>query len=399
MKRNCYIKLIEDPGDVSSYLLLAKIFREEGDIKKSSRVLLKCIEVHEGHPESLFWLSHQMILEPGSVPLLQLEKSFRAGIPDSCDNRSYILFALAKVKEKICSYEESFFLYKYANQQRKEALGLVNTDAVLYVERADLVETVDRNVREVYHQKLCDDNGSDLLFVVGLPRCGSTLVETILSLAEGTEAKGESEYSRRAIRASSVLKKFSNKAIDLGSLNSSLNLFRKTYRSFVCKSSLVKIDKTLYNFYYLGIISLVWPEAKIVHVLRNPLDQIISSWTSRFAEGQTYSLELADLVKVQIAYQKLMHYWRDLLGNRMYNCNYEKLVKDPIKETKSLAKYCCLQWNEKMLNPQRSNRIIRTASFQQVRVPINDRSIGRWKNYYKELYPYLLTLQQANIEI
>jgi len=136
-----------------------------------------------------------------------------------------------------------------------------------------------------------------------------------------------------------------------------------------------------------------------VHVYRNPLDQIISAWTSRFAQGHHYALELYDLVNVQIAYQKLMKYWKTVIGNRVYQCSYEKLVLEPRIETKLLSEFCGLHWTEQMLRPQSSKRIVRTASFQQVRLGINTRSIGRWKNYEKQLIPFFNELKEEDIEI
>lgn len=389
------------PEDVEGALRLAAAFRETGQLQQASRTLLRLLDHQPGHPEALFWLSHQMSLEPDSPALLQLERCWEQGGPGTADERSYVLFALARVREQQGRWTEAFGLYQQANQARQQALGLLNTDAVLYVEQADLMQHLDRQLEGLADLAASADSGRDLVFLVGLPRCGSTLVETMLGQAEGALARGELRALPKAVRETNLLQTLRQEPLLPEPVAAGLASVGAAYRlDLGSEQAAISLDKTLTNFLYLGLIVRIWPQARIVHVERHPLDQILSAWCTRFREGHHYSLALTDLVRVQIAYRRLMEHWHAVLpAERLYRCRYEQLVQAPEPESEALARFCGLRWCESMLQPQRSTRRVLTASFQQVRQPIHDRSIGRWRHYAAELEPYAAQLREAGVVV
>lgn len=403
-------QLLLEPVSRQTLLQLAEWYRDRGALHQSTRCLQLLLRHVPGDPEALFWISHQggvLRQAEATAQLEHLQRSLDDGDLDpslSPDALSFLYFALAKLREEQQRWQEAFQLYSLANQQRKRALGLLNTDAVHYVEQAQLMVHLDARVALGLAGDPCletsaddGDPGDDLVFIVGLPRCGSTLVETMLGLVEQVEPLGELRALPEAVRETGLLELLRRDPLDPAGIEAGLQRFRAAYRSVVPPSSGHTVDKTLTNYFYVGLIAWAWPKARIVHVLREPLDQILSAWKARFREGHHYSLELADLVRVQQAYRRLMRIWHERYGERIHLCRYEQLVADPVQHTKALAQFCGLAWSEHMLHPQLSRRVVRTASFQQVREPVHRSSVESWRRYAQELEPYRLQLEQAGL--
>jgi hypothetical protein len=150
---------------------------------------------------------------------------------------------------------------------------------------------------------------------------------------------------------------------------------------------------------YVGLILLAWPSASVVHVFRQPLDQMLSAWKARFREGHHYSLEFGALVQLQNAYQRLMRYWHQRYPLRLFLCQYETLIDHPEDMTEILSRFCGITWSERMLQPQHSRRLVRTASFQQVRQPIHRQSVSSWRRYEAQLQPYRAQLEAAGLSL
>ncbi len=385
--------------EVEKLLALAQIHRESGDIDKATSVIESLLKQFPGHPEALFWLSQQTRIQIGSTAFKQLEDWYEKGGARSPDQRSYLWFALARVREDQGRWDEAYELYLNANKERKISLNLFNTDARIYIGQAKLHRALYKKLKRLPTFVFGSDHGRDLVFIVGLPRCGSTLVETILCGYPEVKPLGEINAFREALQETEIISLLEDDATSLNQISKRLDSIDTAYRRKLPCDLGIKVDKTLTNFYFLGLISRIWPAARIIHVQRHPLDQIVSAWRSRFLKGHSYSLELRDLVKVFISYRQLIDFWKIELGPRIYHCKYEQLVTNPKSETSSLAAFCGIPWSEKMLRPQDANRIIKTASFGQVRQPINDRSIGQWKNFSNHLSQYKSELIEAGIDI
>ena len=372
-------------------------YRETGQISKSNNVLRKILEINPLNVEAFFWLSNQEDLSKDSSLLNNLDLCLQRKAYLSDNDSSYLYFALARVREYQSRYNEAFDLYHLANQFRKKSLNLFNTDSRIYLGQARLHKSLFVSLRKFPNYVLGSTGGDDLTFIIGLPRCGSTLVEAILSMAEETNCLGETGTLQKVIYDLNILKHLESDIFSKKIFQEKMFLINAAYRKEIGRTDFIKIDKTLSNFYLVGLISRVWPAAKIIHVQRQPLDQLLSAWKSRFQKGHTYTLELEDLVKVYIAYKDLMGFWNKELGSKIYTCKYEELVRNPLAKTKELAQHCGLQWTEKMLYPQYSKLSIKTASYKQVREPINDNSINNWRNYETKLKPYIQALVNEGI--
>ncbi len=378
---------------------LSKNYREKGDIFNSNNILREIIENEPSNFEALFWLSQQADLTKDQFILKRLDQCLKELNNKSADQISYLYFAIAKVREKQKRYKEAFEFYEKANKQRKLGLCLFNTDAKIYVGQAKLHQKLFESLNRCPNYVLGSSEGYDLVFIIGLPRCGSTLVETILSMAPNVSCFGESGALPKVVHEIDILNLLEKSKFNFNDYYLQAELLKKLYRNEIGLVDGIVVDKTLNNFYLAGLISRVWPEAKIVHVKRNPLDQILSAWKSRFEKGHSYSLNLTDLVKVYISYNNLMNFWDSKLRTRIYTCRYEDLVFNTFEATNRLAKFCGIKWNPKMLSPEDSKILVKTASYKQVREPINYNSVDNWKIYADKLEPYIEQLLEAGIPL
>ena len=158
-----------------------------------------------------------------------------------------------------------------------------------------------------------------------------------------------------------------------------LNLLSKEFR--------ITINKWFYNYQYSGIIANEIPNCKIVHCFRNPLDNILSINRANFESSNYFSSSLIDSTKVYLDQEQIMSIYKDKFHQKIYDLNYDLLVKNPTKEIKSLINWLGWEWNASYLSPDLNERAVYTASDIQVRSPINPKSIGGWKNYKAMLRP------------
>jgi tetratricopeptide (TPR) repeat protein len=216
-----------------------------------------------------------------------------------------------------------------------------------------------------------------LIFIVGLPRCGSTLVETILSQNRDLIDLGEVPYLNQAMACGSTIEAIRS------SYQAAVEA-RADYRSDAAALS----DKFLYNFAYCPVLAAAFPDCRIVHVHRNPMDNLWSTFTNHFAQGNEWTYSLDHSVAAYHLYRQVMAAHEQRIPGRIYHLNYDHLTQQPEKVIPSLIEHCGFQWDEAYLHPERGRRQIHTASAVQARSPINSRSVGGWQHYQGLLQPY-----------
>ena len=222
-------------------------------------------------------------------------------------------------------------------------------------------------------------NNPEAIFIVGMPRSGSTLLESILSMNEEAIDLGETEIFERSFIKWDQSKR-TNKDLNLADLY--WNQLRKKYSNFN-----ITTNKFLYNYQYAGIIAREIPNAKIIHCYRNPLDNILSIYRAKFSKGNEFSSCLVDCVKVYLNHDEIMEKYKKDYNSSIYSLDYDLLVTNPNEEIKSLINWLGWQWNDIYLNPHLNKRSVSTASSVQVRSPINSKSVGGWRNYENMLSP------------
>ena len=219
--------------------------------------------------------------------------------------------------------------------------------------------------------------GPRMIFIVGLPRSGSTLVETILSQNRQLLDLGEVPYLDQSMAKNSTIQSIRS------SYCAALEA-RSDYRA----DADALTDKSLYNFAYCSLLAAAFPDCRILHVHRNPMDNLWSTFTNHFAQGNEWSYNLDQSVAFYHVYRQVMAAHEQIIPGRIYHLNYDQLTRQPEQVIPALIEHCGFRWDEAYLHPELGRRQIHTASAVQARSPINSRSVGRWRRYSDLLQPY-----------
>jgi tetratricopeptide (TPR) repeat protein len=244
------------------------------------------------------------------------------------------------------------------------------------------------------------DEGPDHAFIVGMPRCGSTLTEQILGSHPETLTTGElRSFPKFKDRLFGTLFPSQSEDHDKISNQALLTELANSYRDEVsamyprAPETKIIIDKMLGNFCWIGLILRSLPGAKIIHCRRNPVDTCLSCYSKRFANLQVYSYNQKELGEFYRAYEDLMAHWRSVLPkDRFIEINYEDLVSNLEPEARRLIDFLGLPWDDAMLDFHKTERSVRTASAAQVRQGLYQTSVERWKPYAPYIKPLLKAL-------
>ncbi len=275
----------------------------------------------------------------------------------------YIYFAKSNIYHKEKKYAESSEYLQLANNLK---LNLYPSNCRYLLNQSQLLLL--ENQKTAQEKKIKDFPES--IFIVGMPRSGTTLTESILGMNSNAYELGEIN-----ILEESFLKKKHNLA----------KLYLR--KANVDDQKSITINKWLYNYQYAGIISNQIPNAKIIHCFRNPLDNILSIYRANFAKGNYFSSSLVDCAKVYLDQEEIMTEYKKRFRSKIYDLHYDSLVSNPTPEIKSLISWLGWEWDDQYLSPNLNTRSIATASNVQVRSPINSKSIDGWENYKEMLRP------------
>jgi tetratricopeptide (TPR) repeat protein len=319
-------------------------------------------------------------------------------------------FVLGDIYDSLSRHDQAFECYHEANMLRTKSCPFDPRRHAKNVQRLIAsfgAEQLERLARV--------DSDSQLpVFIVGMPRSGTSLVEQILAshprvfgggeladipelVASVAAAPAESTVSGPAADGSPVQIVESDPyqfqhvlenldgltANDLGDL---AERYVQRLRS-LSADALRVTDKLPGNYQHLGFLKVLFPKARIIHCVRHPLDTCLSCYFQNFLRGHYYSYDLTHLGLFYRDYEQLMRHWRDNIEVPLLDIRYEELVADLPTHARRLVEYCGLEWDERCLRFYESDRLVKTASYQQVRQPIYTRSVARWRNYEKHLVP------------
>jgi tetratricopeptide (TPR) repeat protein len=290
--------------------------------------------------------------------------------------------ALAKEYESIGLYGEAFTVLASSKKKKQSKIDYeFSQDQQLF----DLA-------KPHYWQLSCENTGFSSaapIFVVGMPRSGTTLVERIISSHGDVNSCGELQDFPLAVKE--ISKTQTNKIMDVATFQAAQTLdFRALGQRYMQRTEAVRgsykhfVDKLPFNFFYIGLIRRALPNAKIVCLLRNPMDTCIGNYRQLFGYNNPHTNYAYDLMNTARFYQHfytLAQQWQQAKTDSFYLLNYEKLVAEPEQQIKDLIGFCGLDWQPQCLHAENNTAPVSTASKVQVREPINSRSIGRWKKF------------------
>jgi len=356
---------------------LGFILKDQGRLKEAETYTQKALEVDPHFTDAYLSLSTMHTSDTSQKWHNQL---FSESLLKNKNNRELvnIFFARSNIFHRKGKYAESAENLITANNIK---LRIHKSEANLLIDKTKKLkissDNYERNNKEFKNYPMS-------IFIVGLPRCGSTLIESIISLNSKVRDLGEVNILEKSYREY----KQSEKQINLCEIY--------WEKLGIIDNKTTTTNKWLFNYQYAGIIAKAIPNAKIIHCYRNPLDNILSTYRAHFATGNNFSSSLVDSAEVYSDQDEIMQTYKKEFKNHIYSLNYDELVTHPSKEIKSLIRWLGWNWNDLYLSPHLNNRKVSTRSNVQVRSPINTKSLGGWKNYKEMLRPAMEIITKKN---
>lgn len=297
-------------------------------------------------------------------------------------------------------YDRAFEHIDRGNRLRRESE---------FYDRIENEELVDNSI-EAFTRQFFDDHADQgdpdpaPIFIVGLPRSGSTLIEQILSshsMVDGTHELRDLGMTVRSDRITGAFNPRYPKNLE----NIDGGGFRRLGGEYIRRTRRYRgerpffTDKNPNNYVHAGLIHLILPNAKVIDARRHPLDSCLGSYKQLFAQGQPFSYDLVELGEYYLQYQRLMDHWHAVLPGRVLAVEYEEVVADLEGQVRRILEYCELPWEDGCLRFHETDRAVRSASSEQVRQPIYSTSVNTWRHYEAHLDPLIEVLEPLLMEL
>ena len=349
------------------------------------------------HGEAYFSLANLKTYKFDDEEISQMKNQLKR-VDISIGDRTYFHFALAQACESIGDYDQAFYHLDHGNHIRKQ-------QTKYSIEMMDKEMQAQINVCNKEFFKSMGEGGfktKDPIFILGLPRAGSTLIEQIIashSMVDGTlelpniltmaqDLRGEDIYG--------TLGKYPGSMKNL-TLTDRENMGKKFIKDTEMHrdSAPMFTDKMPNNFRHIALIHLIMPNAKIIDARRYPLDCCFSMFKQLFAQGQEFTYGLEEAGSYYNSYVKLMNHWDNVLPNKILRVNNEDVIDDLEGQVRRILSFLELPFEDACVSFYKTERSVRTASSEQVRQPINKKGMGRWKPYAKHLKPLINTIDKS----
>jgi hypothetical protein len=353
----------------------------------------------EARPRALTRLA---VLRPEGVTDAELIRLRADAVDETLESetRTGVLFALGGVLEarrEDAAAWEAFAAGNALKHDRLAAGAPANRPAVVALENAASIERVKNLFTPAFIARYAGHGEAIVrpIFIVGMPRSGSSLVEQILASHPRVQGLGESgvlwrildgrfPYPPDALRESDHFRRLARRYLETQGARGWSHRQRP-------------VDKTLDNHLHVGMIHLMFPQATILHVMRDPVDTGLACWRQLFATGNETLYDLAEIGAEQLRYAAMMEHWRKVLPGRVVDVRYEDFIADPDASIRWLVtEVCGLPWTSECLRFYETRRAVGTASADQVRRPIFSTSVDRWRRYEGQLAPLLAALRPGS---
>jgi len=391
------LALKQDQNRLSSLDGIGQVYQELGNIDDAIKIADKIISIDPDLPNG-YLLKSRIKKSSKDDGLAEQLQEVLANTDMGESAKTLIYFALGKVYDDQKNYQQAFKYYAEGNKLRNESFEY---DSAIDEDRFDkIIETFSTDFLS-QHRNL--GAVSDLpVIIAGMPRSGTTLTEQIISSHPSVLGAGEVSFWGRAktampLRMSSA-KPFPECVQDLSpeAAKDIAAMYESTLRKVVGPASHgIKhiTDKMPHNFLNLGLIALLFPNVKIIHTRRDPIDTCLSIYFQNFNDAHPYSFDLTNLGRHYKQYERIMQHWHNILPGRIMDINYEDTIADPEYWSRKLISHIGLEWDDACLSPHKLERTVKTASHWQVRQPIYKTSVQRWKNYEAYIQPLIEALK------
>jgi tetratricopeptide (TPR) repeat protein len=387
---SCRRALAIAPLSPDAHNCLGGLLFDLGQAEAAETEMRRALELAPDRPAFQLSFAVTRRFHPDEPALAGLQRlvTESGSLPDI--DRAHLHFALAKAYEDVGAKDQSFAQQILGNQAKRRSFD--------YDEAATLGQM--RRVAEIFTAEFMERHWRGIgapdgpIFIVGMMRSGSTLVEQILASHPLVYGAGELTLLKQIAGRAGGQSRYPEPAasFDSAAIAEIGRLYEARLRQEAPVAPRIS-DKFLHNFLYCGLIALALPRARIIHTVRDPIDTCLSIYSKLFVGHHPYAYDLAELGRYYRAYGQLMAHWRRVLPEGMIiDLPYESVVDDLEGQTRRLLAHCGLPWDESCLNFHRTDRAVRTASATQVRQPIYRSSVGRWRPSADQLAPLVTAL-------
>jgi tetratricopeptide (TPR) repeat protein len=382
-----YTKALEiDPTQVRVELSRGHALKTLGRRAAAEAAYRRCLELQPGFGEAYYSFADLKNYHFSEGELGAMQEVLGRASSDA-KSQAQLHFALGRALEQREQYSQAFHHYAAGNGLRRREIPY---DAAAFEQKCRRVAAT---FSAEFLRSQAGSGSADPapIFVVGLPRSGSTLVEQVLASHSAIEGTMELPHVLRFVREldqhggadaypESVTSLSAQRLLDLGARYiKETRIYRSDKPRF--------IDKMPNNFSHIGLLQLILPRATIIDVRRNPMDACFSAYKQHFSQGQSFTYDLEDLGRYYRSYIELMDHWDQVLPGKVFHVAYEDLVRDTEAVVRRLIAHCGLDFEPACLRFYETQRSVRTASSEQVRLPMYDSSIGHWRHFEAELAP------------
>ena len=381
-----------EPGYAKGHGNIGYLLTLMGKLDEAEAAFRRALEIQPDFARVYFGLSYIRTLKAKDADITAMEKLL--AVPSAADEEVlHLCFSLARAYEDKGDYERAFQHLERGNRLQRSSFQYNVGDDENMAER--IIKVFNKVFVDLRAGQGCPSD--EPIFILGMPRSGTSLIEQILASHSDVFGAGELRefrlFASGMKQASNVGREFPEAARDLSpkALRSFGEFYLITLRQRAPEAPRFT-DKMPRNFFYIGLIRMVFPNAKIIHCVRDPMDTCLSCYQQLFSGAQPFAYDLAELGRYYRAYKGLMAHWRKVLPGRIMDIAYEDLVNDQEEQSRRLLEFCGLDWENGCLNFYETKRTVKTASASQVRMPIYKSSVKRWKHYESHLEPLIEAL-------
>lgn len=388
----CRAVLDREPGNQQVAAMEASILEQAGDLDAAYQRLHSLVEAGTDQAAALVTYAKLASKFDKHGEVIELLQHKLGSVPYDRDDSRRLHFALADSYDAIGEYDQAFEHY-----QRGNALKSAKFDANAW---SSSVEAIIRQFSSAFLESsgCAADRSRMPVFIVGMPRTGSTLLEQILSRHSEVYGAGElADIKNIALSLPGLIGTDLQYPECMVKLNQDVTdrvASEHVQRlAALSRGAARVIDKMPGNYLHLGLIQILFPGASVLHTTRDPLDTCLSCFTRDLGGGASFSADLRSLGLFYKGYGRLMDHWKEVLRLEVLEVRYEQLVGDLEGVIRGVVDFCGLDWEERCLDYLGNRRVVATPSYGQVRKPIYTSSIGKWKHYEKHLGPLIEVLE------
>ncbi len=391
----CFLQALElDPEYTEAHNNLGLALKTAGRLEEAKLSLEKAIAIDPDFLEPLVALGGLKTYRENDPHIALLEKQMAVAHEMKPDAQIRFWFAIGKMYEDLQRFDESFAAYEKGNGLKFSSLAWNEKEEAAFIERIKKIFTKELFDRFKVSANIANQrplSNRTPIFILGMPRSGTTLLEQILSTHSSVFGAGE--LTAMSDMIAQAMPDGSYQHFPDGVANFSAKQWQQLGESYLrevwklAPDAAFITDKMPANFLYIGMIHLMFPNAKIIHAMRNPMDSSFSCYSRLFNKNNlAYSYSLNALGRYCNRYLALMEHWHAVLPKgTILDCRYEEMVEDTESQARRVLKYIGLPWDERCLDFHKNKRRVKTASQTQVQKPIYKSSVERWKHYEKHL--------------